>query len=215
VFRALLPACVVVIETAEACGVEALPPDEASCVANAVAKRRAEFATGRVCARRALAALGVEGWPLLPDAQRVPVWPPGVVGSITHARGYTAAAAARRGEVAGLGLDVEVASPLAPDLVDRICLAAELRRQAALPRLSGLDWPKLHFSAKEAAFKGYYPLARRMLGFHDMELEIDAAASAFVARLVARDAPAADGRRAFRGRFAWSEAHVFTAVVLD
>ena len=65
-------------------------PEERACLAKAVEKRRAEFGTARVCARRALAQLGFPPMPLVPNKDRSPVWPQGVVGSITHTRGYCA-----------------------------------------------------------------------------------------------------------------------------
>ena len=214
-FRSLLPDEIRVSETRESSDPEALHPEEAACVARAVRKRRLEFATGRLCARRALAELGVHDFVLLPDEQRVPRWPEGIVGSITHSSGYCAAAVARGERWIGLGLDVESAEPLARELVPRICRPAERGRLATLPGREGLDWPKLHFSAKEAAFKSYYPLARHMLGFQDMELEIDAEAGSFLARLVREDAPAARGRRSFPGRFALGEDLVFSVALLD
>ena len=61
-----------------------LPADEAISMVRAVPRRRVEFATGRLCARRAMAALG-HARVSIPRAQdRVPIWPDGIVGSITH-----------------------------------------------------------------------------------------------------------------------------------
>ena len=59
---------------------------EMACVTGAVAERRREFATVRCCARDALCRIGVIGVPILPDSERVPRWPAGVVGSMTTAR---------------------------------------------------------------------------------------------------------------------------------
>src|ERR1700761_3617241 len=71
-------------------------PDEEALLGRAVEKRRREFAAGRGCARRALAALGLPPAPLLPGEGGAPRWPDGVVGSITHCAGYAAAAVAAR-----------------------------------------------------------------------------------------------------------------------
>jgi hypothetical protein len=58
--------------------------DEAAAVAGAGAERRREFGTVRWCARKALRQLGVPAVPILPDGDRAPRWPVGVVGSMTH-----------------------------------------------------------------------------------------------------------------------------------
>lgn len=57
---------------------------------------RCEFVTGRACARRALARLGVEPVPVPSGDRGEPFWPDGIVGSITHCDEYRACAAARR-----------------------------------------------------------------------------------------------------------------------
>src|SRR5918999_6186071 len=75
---------------------------EAAAVANAVAERRREFGTVRHCARKALRQLGVPAVPILPDVDRAPRWPVGVVGSMTHCTGYRAAALARSAELCGV-----------------------------------------------------------------------------------------------------------------
>ena len=70
-------------------------PAEAAIVARAVERRKDEFATIRRCARTALAELGVPAGPILPGVRGAPVWPAGIVGSMTHCVGYRAAAVAR------------------------------------------------------------------------------------------------------------------------
>ena len=212
--RTLLPPSVVVIETTQAIEVDDLHPDEEAYVKNAVPKRRREFAAGRLCARRALAVLGIDGFPLLPDADRVPIWPPGVVGSISHCDGFFGAAVARCETAISLGIDVERKEPLKHRLVPMICTPAETARLTRLPRPAGADWHKLVFSAKESVYKAYYPLTRTFLDFHDVDLVVDPDAGAFTATLVRRDVPAAAGTRTFHGRYAFGGEHIYTAVAL-
>ena len=66
-------------------------------------KRRIEALAG-LCAREALRALGSPhaDAPIAADASRAPVWPPGVVGSITY-RGFASAAVAHAGSSARSG----------------------------------------------------------------------------------------------------------------
>lgn len=69
---------------------------EAAVVERAVGERRREFGTVRHCARQALQRIGLpDAIPILPDADGVPGWPSGVVGSMTHCEGYRAAVVAR------------------------------------------------------------------------------------------------------------------------
>ena len=212
--RSLFAPTVVVFETTEPAEINTLHPAEVACVESAVEKRRGEFAAGRLCARRALAVLGIRDFPLLPDADRVPIWPLGVVGSISHCTGFFGAAVARCETTSGLGVDVELADPLERRLVPKICTPAEETRLACLPRLAGVDWHKLVFSAKESVYKAYYPLSRTFLDFHDVDVVLDPDAGTFAATLVRHGAPTVAGARTFRGRYAFAGAHVFTAVVL-
>jgi 4'-phosphopantetheinyl transferase EntD len=150
-----------------------LYPEEAPAVARAVAKRRAEYAAGRACARAAIAALGGEPGPIPRDAERgAPVWPAGVVGSITHTDGYRAAAVARTGDILTLGIDAEPHGPLPEGVLD-VILATPAER-AALADLTArhpaIHWDRLLFSAKETVYKAWYPYHRRMLGFNEAEL---------------------------------------------
>jgi 4'-phosphopantetheinyl transferase EntD len=192
-----------------------LHPDEAACIARAGVKRRREFTLGRSLARRAFAQLGIDGFALLNDGDRVPRWPEGVVGSISHCAGCCAVVVTKRGRILSLGLDVERAEPLDEALLARICIPRELERARALPPPEGVDWGKLVFSAKESAYKSYFPLARTRLGFRDMEIEFSAGARSFNARLLREDVPTPGGAPYLAGRAAWTPEFVLAGVVLE
>ena len=87
---------------------------EAGAVRHAGLERRREHATVRACARSALARLGQRPTPILNDADGVPIWPAGVVGSLTHCRGYRAALVALGTDVASVGVDAEPHEALSP-----------------------------------------------------------------------------------------------------
>lgn len=212
---ALFPDPVVTVTATDAMWAGELHPAEAACVGRAVAKRRREFTAGRLCARAALAQLGVRGFPLLVGPSRVPLWPPGFVGSISHCQGFCAAAVAPRDAVIGLGLDVERAEPLESELRARICTASELESFARLAAPAGAPDPgKLVFSAKEAFYKCYFPLAGAFLGFHDVEVELEPGLRGFCARLQRAQAPSLAGLRELPGRLAWSDEIVCAGVTL-
>ncbi|MFD5320608.1 4'-phosphopantetheinyl transferase [Streptomyces sp. NPDC127098] len=192
-------------------------PEESAHVANAVDKRRREFATVRHCARTALAALGGPRVPLLPGERGAPGWPAGFVGSLTHCDGYRAAAVARRDAVAGLGIDAEPDEPLRdPGVLDLISLPEErprLRRLAAVhPEVC---WERLLFSAKESVYKVWYPLTGKWLDFEEAALDFDLAAGTFTARLLV-PGPVVDGVRhdSFTGRWLAQDGLLVTAIAL-
>ena len=80
-------------------------PQDAVHLLQAAAHRRAEFSSGRACARHALAQLGVADCALPADAAGVPQWPAGYLASISHSRGLVAAVASgiRQLRCSGLG----------------------------------------------------------------------------------------------------------------
>jgi 4'-phosphopantetheinyl transferase EntD len=152
--------------------------EEAALVDKAVLSRRQQFTAGRQLARQAWQRLGQAPVALLNDAQRVPVWPRGIVGTITHTHVWCAAAVAREGEVRGLGADVELATPLELGLWDRICRPEERAFLHAQPEpLPGL-LAKAVFSAKESIYKALYPSVRVFLDFQGMHIALEPEASA-------------------------------------
>jgi len=197
----LLPAGVLVRTRAVGDALDALPEPERALVARAVAKRRHEFATGRVLARELLGELGVRDFALLADADRVPLWPDGILGSISHARGLCVAAATQRGALVGVGIDVEDASAVRPELWRRVLRPDEERWLRAQPGASQLGLAAVFFSAKEAAYKAQFPLTRTRLGFQDVALELDLARGAFRAH-VPGFSRALDGAYALRADYA-------------
>ncbi len=175
-FADLLPACVAVREADPRdypADLSGLFPEEAVLVERAVEKRRREYAAGRFLAREAAAILGVDDLVLVNDERRAPIWPEGIVGSITHTRTWCAAAVARSSELRAVGIDVEQDTPLKPNLWDTVCTRKELAWLAD-QRESERGWlGKALFSAKEAAYKAQYLLTQQFLGFHAMSVEID------------------------------------------
>jgi 4'-phosphopantetheinyl transferase EntD len=206
----LFPPGVVTVVADETMADEPLHPEEARLAEHMSETRRGEFALGRACARRALAQLGISG-PVLRDEGRAPIWPEGVVGSLTHCDDFCAAAVALRGEVLAIGIDAEPDTPLRDRVGARVCTAAEREHLAGLPGLEPARWEKLVFSAKESFYKAYFSLARSFLGFHDVEVRLDAEAESFEAVVLRHDKP---GPHRAKGRFALAPPHVLTAVTL-
>ncbi|MCM2426998.1 4'-phosphopantetheinyl transferase family protein [Streptomyces sp. RKAG337] len=165
-------------------------PEEHAVVAGALDARRREFAGVRRCARTAMARLGMPPVPILPRgegpgwARYAPCWPDGTVGSMTHCKGYRAAAVAGAADVASVGIDAEPHAPLPEGLHDVVTLPEERRTLTRLAAAHpGVAWERVVFSAKESVFKAWYPLTGRWLGFHDCVVTPDPDRETFTATL--------------------------------
>lgn len=169
--KSLLPSQVEVALSATAPTGEHQPP-AAETVAMATMRpdRRNEFRNGRTCARTALAALGFPDCAIPVGANREPLWPDGIVGSISHCGPVAAAAAARSDEISALGIDLEHAEPLDAGLLNMICLPAE--RSWLQTTENPLLYAKLIFSAKESIFKCIWPTIRRFVDFQEIGIHI-------------------------------------------
>ncbi len=162
----LLPPGVVAFETAAIRDEAAHPSEELALGPRTVMTRRREFATGRSCARGALGKLGLAPVAIPRGSRGEPVWPVDVVGSITHCPRYTAAAAAYSADYRSVGIDAEEAAPLSQRLQRRIVATEEEATWARRHEVGG----RIIFSAKEAVYKAWHPLARRRLGFQQVFL---------------------------------------------
>lgn len=198
----ILPAGVAVVATHE--DIDApLHPEEEAVVARAVEKRRREFVTVRACAREAMAQLGRPPQAIPSGPRGEPLWPAGIVGSITHCDGYRAAALARAEDLMTLGVDAEPNRPLPDGLLGDIALPEEREQLRDLAREApGVHWDRLLFSIKESIYKAWFPLAERWLGFEDAAVEIDRPGGSFSARLLV-PGPVLQGGElgGFRGRW--------------
>jgi 4'-phosphopantetheinyl transferase EntD len=210
---AVLPPLAVSYEMDAAAEPDPLMSGEAEAVRHAVAARRHEFALGRTCARRALAGLGLPPSPIPVGRDRAPVWPPGVVGSISHCPLRTMAVVAPATDFVAAGIDVEPNAPLPDDVVGTVARPDERRW------LAGGDTPvardRLLFSIKESVYKAWFPLTRRWLEFTDVRVDVELASASFEAQLLVDDVFVGDrllGR--MPGRFTFSPEVLATVVLL-
>ncbi|WP_445337701.1 4'-phosphopantetheinyl transferase family protein [Clavibacter sp. CFBP 8614] len=226
--EAILPAGAVLAEERGPAGQHALHPAEAVAVARAVPSRRREFAATRACARTALAALAggasVAAAPgASPGASAVrddasvaipkgvggdPVWPRGVVGSLTHCAGYRAAVVAGTDAFRTIGIDAEPHAPLPRDARDIVGTAAE--RHPDPPLGPGVHADCVLFSAKESVGKAHYARYREWLGFPDLHVTLHPG-GAFTAR---RSAPGPIPFPAYRGSWLVIDGLVLTCAWL-
>jgi 4'-phosphopantetheinyl transferase EntD len=192
---------------------DSLYPEEERCVRGAVTARRREFAQGRLCARQALARLGIRNFPLLTGSDRAPIWPEGVIGSLSHCGGYCAAAVARKGIIKGLGVDIETVEPLDPELLALVCTDSEMAGLAESAGDPQGALAKLIFSAKESVFKCAYPLTGVFLDFHDCAIRLDEARGTFTATLRNSSLSRSWIGRELGGRFERDSKYFYTGIV--
>jgi 4'-phosphopantetheinyl transferase EntD len=216
VIERLLPSWVRAVDTTQDASEDTLWPAERAVVSRAVTKRRVEFATVRVCARAALAELGVPPAPILPGARGAPGWPAGIVGSMTHCAGYRAAAVATEEFAASIGIDAEPHAPLPDGVLDAIARPEEHRWLAELAvSAPHVHWDRLLFSMKESVYKAWFPLTGSWLDFEEASITVEPSAGAFAAVLQV-PGPVLGGREltTFAGRFSTSDTLVLTAIAV-
>lgn len=166
-------------------------------------KRRAEFRAGRLYARRAMAALGQPGQDLLIGPNRAPLWPAGIVGTISHADTVCGAIVASASNVRNLGFDLDADAPLAERLVPRICTPGELAWLDGRPNRLALA--KQVFGIKESLYKVYSPLTGSFLGFQEATIRLDEAGGTFEARVINPERPPLVAN----GRYGQADGHIF------
>lgn len=186
--------------------------EELALISKAVPKRRDEFITARYCARQALAQRSIYDTPILKGDNRQPLWPNGIVGSITHCKNYCAVALAESHQFHAIGIDSEPNAPLKKNIYHLIITDNELNHmeQNGLPE--GLC-SKLIFSAKESVFKCYFPLTLQYLDFLEAEISFPAEGQFKVNLLV----PPPDKFPQFqglRGNYLITDDHIHTALTL-
>lgn len=188
-----------------------ISPHEAPAIAGAARKRRRDYAAGRACARLALRRLGITGVSLPSDADGVPVWPRGVVGSLAHCNGFCAAALSSAPHIRSVGLDAEPAGPLPKDVRQFICSQRETDWIAGQPPDTHGNWYKILFCAKESAFKAVFSLTRRPFDFWDLEVEFLPDSNRFS---IGRAPALPSARLGVIGRFAQTGTHVLAGVTI-
>lgn len=178
----------VVTEVSEIRASDAAVADARLLPQRATAGRRAEFGAGRRLARAALLRLGRTARHLLPDPDRVPIWPDGVTGSISHSNRICAVQLASRRAVPALGLDLEPAGALDDALAATVRRAGDAACDGQLSAM-GVEPGLATFAIKEAFFKAYFPVTRYWCDFLDVELSPTPDAHTIVAHLVDPGAP--------------------------
>lgn len=136
----------------------------------AVARRKADFLAGRAMALAAMTCLDLPPQPVGNAANRAPIWPDGVTGSLSHARGRCACLLSRNTRLT-FGVDTEAIAEnrtLTAILTETLSPAErQTITQGPFPAATNAT---LAFSAKEALFKALYARVGHHFGFDAAEL---------------------------------------------
>lgn len=142
----------------------------------AIPKRKAEFLAGRYCAQKALKKMGVScSHTIAIGENRVPCWPAGTVGSITHSKGFASAIVASSDVARSIGVDSEalIAEKTANNVSRHILTDMERYEENAGLVSSDRQYLTLIFSAKESIFKCLYPLVQQYFDFRHAMVTLD------------------------------------------
>jgi 4'-phosphopantetheinyl transferase EntD len=137
-----------------------------SIASDVVAVRRASGAARIVC-RQLLARLGYSGCAMPKGPSGAPIWPAGVTGSLAHDDRVAVAAVGMCRNIGAVGIDVEPAELLPPDLLELVASPQELLRICDDPYRG-----RLLFGAKEAVYKAVHPLDQMFLDHHDIQVDL-------------------------------------------
>src|SRR5690606_27457336 len=104
-------------------------------------------------------------------ADRQPLWPDGIVGSITHSANRCVVVAGRTSRFLGVGVDLET-NEVPPHLAPTTLSATEAIDDLRTPL-------RLKFSAKESIFKCVFPKSESFLEYCDVAVDVDPLEHAF------------------------------------
>ena len=182
----------------------------------AIPKRRMQFRAGRYCAIKAMEALGFHPGHVGRSASGAPLWPAGLVGSITHTDDFASAAVALASDAGALGIDTEriITESTERNVGRMIAWPSEVAHGRTVG-LSRLEAVTLVFSAKESIFKCLHRLVGCYFDFHDVRIvDVDGRHRTFTARLVKTLSESFPAQTLLRGTFDVEHPWIHTGIAL-
>jgi len=138
-----------------------------------VPKKKAHFLGGRYCAHKALSMMKGDDQPPSPlakDQEGAPLWPPGVVGSITHTENFMGAVVADQNTLKGIGIDTEkILGPQSLNMVESL-VATDKEKRMSFSH-DPFEYFTLIYSAKESIFKCLHPIIKVHFEFYDVNID--------------------------------------------
>ena len=139
-------------------------------VINAVTSRQREYIAGRVLARELLDRIGVNAQTIASGPKREPLWPTGIVGSISHNERSCAVVVAQNSVVTSVGIDIETIGRIARHLWANLFTEEETEHLLQLEPAAQSRQATVFFSIKEAFYKYQFPLTQSWVGFRDVSV---------------------------------------------
>ncbi|ASD68775.1 hypothetical protein B1L02_18265 [Pseudoalteromonas piscicida] len=138
---------------------------------SAVKSRQSEFLAGRFCASQAIKSLNNSSGQIPIGENRQPMWPEGLLGSISHIETSAICAAAIESEYKYLGIDIEnwISRQVSYEIKDLI-ISSEEESILKHSDFSDIESITLLFSAKESLFKAIYKYVGKYFGFEAAKL---------------------------------------------
>ena len=134
-------------------------------------KRKRDFSAGRIAAKAALSKSGFKEEFSLINSNRIPEWPTGFVGSISHSNNMAISVVAKSNNYNSLGVDIESRKKnLSKDLIKKITTDKEQRWLNSKKDFS--TYGLILFSAKESIYKSLSSIGFTNIGFKDVNLAI-------------------------------------------
>jgi enterobactin synthetase component D / holo-[acyl-carrier protein] synthase len=164
----------------------------------AIPYRQKEFATGRWCAKNAMRRIGFQEQPITVGIRREPIWPKGVTGSISHTNGLCGSVVTNADVT--VGLDIERVSCDMSGIQELVFKKNEITQLEALEE-KGHPAKVLAFSAKESAFKCFFPKVGDFIDFGSVSVSVDPVRRRFQVELQENLAPSLRRGYAFEGRY--------------
>jgi 4'-phosphopantetheinyl transferase EntD len=146
-----------------------LQPGEATYSSLGAVSARRQSGAARIVARQLLGNLGVHHAVIVSSHRGAPSWPTGIVGSLAHDACIAVAAVAPSNGFLAVGVDVEPAEPLPPELIETVATPTERWRYD-----KDILQSRVLFAIKEATYKATNPLDGAFLDFQDVIVDLRA-----------------------------------------
>ena len=192
----------------------AIPRQELELVKTATKKRISEFSAGRYCAHKLLCKLGMDDGPILIGKNREPLWPPNILGAITHCKDLAGAAICTNGNLLSIGFDIENRKSLKNPIEKYICTKQEIewlnsQNNADVPTLT-----LLLFSIKESLDKCLFQANGYRLNFKDVQVFPDLKENVAEVTILNKEVHLKQ-TEVLKVRFHISGQHIFSSAVLE
>jgi 4'-phosphopantetheinyl transferase EntD len=145
--------------------------DLPNSIQNSVLTRQSEFLVGRYTALEAVRTLGIKIDNISIGRHRNPIWPNGILGSITHTNQKVICSISAGENFSYLGIDLEHIIPL--KLLEDIKREIINKDEEQLIKISSEPYQNVFtiiFSAKESIFKALYPYVECYFDFSVVEV---------------------------------------------